>query len=128
MTAIYLLDTSVVIDLFRNNPAIVDRVSGKSVMLCSPVMGELYFGAFKSAQPGIQRVKIDKFANAIPVFAIDRNTSDLYASIKWALQIKGKPIPENDMWIAAVALQQGFTLASRDKHFSEISNLTLELW
>jgi tRNA(fMet)-specific endonuclease VapC len=128
MSSVYLLDTSVIVDLFRSDSSIVARLQGKSVLLCSPVMGELYFGALKSAQPAIQRKKIDTFASAIPMFAIDKKTADQYAAIKFALQQKGKPIPENDMWIAAVAIQQGLTLATRDKHFSEISNLSLEVW
>ena len=55
-------------------------------------------------------------------------TADHYAIIKLALQAKGKPIPENDMWIAAVAMQHGFILATRDRHFLEIDRLLLEMW
>jgi tRNA(fMet)-specific endonuclease VapC len=97
-------------------------------MLCSPVMGELYFGARKAVQPDTQRQKLDAFAAAIPVFAVDKTTADHYSAIKFALLAKGKPIPENDMWIAAIAMQHGFTLATRDKHFAEVSKLTVEMW
>jgi len=44
------------------------------------------------------------------------------------LKIKGRPIPENDIRIAAVAIQHGLVLVSRDVHFKEVDNLVLEAW
>jgi tRNA(fMet)-specific endonuclease VapC len=59
---------------------------------------------------------------------IDENTAKFYGSIKAALRKKGKPIPENDIWIAAIAQQYDLILITRDNHFSEIDNLNTELW
>jgi tRNA(fMet)-specific endonuclease VapC len=59
---------------------------------------------------------------------IDENTATLYGSIKAALRKKGKPIPENDIWIAAIVQQHDLILITRDKHFSEIDNLNTGLW
>ncbi len=51
-----------------------------------------------------------------------------YGQIKNELRSKGKPIPENDVWIAALAIQHGLTLLSRDPHFQNVSNLVVEAW
>lgn len=45
-----------------------------------------------------------------------------------ALYKKGKPLPINDVWIAASAIQHDLTLVTRDKHFNEISNLKVKSW
>jgi len=44
------------------------------------------------------------------------------------LRLKGRPIPENDLWIAAMALEHDLVLATRDAHFGEIDNLKVEMW
>jgi tRNA(fMet)-specific endonuclease VapC len=48
--------------------------------------------------------------------------------IKSHLRAKGRPIPENDIWIAAVAMQHRVTVVSRDPHFKEIADLDLQVW
>ena len=57
------------------------------------------------------------------IFTIDVGTADYYASILNNLKDKGTPIPTNDIWIAAVAFQNGFKLYSKDKHFNFIPGL-----
>jgi tRNA(fMet)-specific endonuclease VapC len=51
-----------------------------------------------------------------------------YGEVKNALRLKGHPIPENDIWIAAVAHQHDLTLVTRDTHFDEIDNLKIIAW
>jgi len=58
----------------------------------------------------------------------DIETATHYARIKNDLRLKGKPIPENDIWIAALALQHGLILATRDAHFGEVDGLTVVRW
>lgn len=58
----------------------------------------------------------------------DTGTAREYGLIKDQLRKKGRPIPENDIWIAAVARQKDFVLATRDAHFFEIENLEVENW
>ncbi len=62
------------------------------------------------------------------VLGCDSDTARRYGEVKNALRLKGRPIPENDIWIAAVALQHGLTLITRDGHFNEIEELTVEAW
>jgi tRNA(fMet)-specific endonuclease VapC len=52
----------------------------------------------------------------------------LYGEIKSSLRQKGKPIPDNDIWIAASARQHSLTLVTRDAHFDEIDDLARERW
>jgi hypothetical protein len=50
-------------------------------------------------------------------------TADLYGKVKGALARKGTPIPQNGIWIAAVVLEHNVFLATRDGHFSKVTNL-----
>ncbi|NOY42526.1 MAG: type II toxin-antitoxin system VapC family toxin, partial [Planctomycetes bacterium] len=58
----------------------------------------------------------------------DDDTARVYGEIKTALRRKGRPIPDNDIWIAAVAIQHSLSLVSRDEHFANIERLSLVRW
>ena len=58
----------------------------------------------------------------------DRETASIYGIIKASLKKKGRPIPENDIWIATIAQQYQLILITRDKHFNEINSLEIENW
>ena len=72
--------------------------------------------------------RIDEFASTGVVLGCGVETARRYGEIKNALRVKGHPIPENDIWIAAIALEHDLTLATRDAHFSEIGNLAVATW
>jgi tRNA(fMet)-specific endonuclease VapC len=59
---------------------------------------------------------------------VDGNTARHYGEIKTELRRKGRPIPENDLWIAALGRQMSATIATRDQHFLEITGLKAEVW
>ena len=59
--------------------------------------------------------------------ALDDETSEYYAQVFSELRQKGRPIPSNDLWLAASALQHGLALATYDEHFSNISGLLLTI-
>lgn len=59
------------------------------------------------------------------IWLTDTTTADIYGSIKAALAIKGKLIPENDIWIGAAALQHKLPLYTTDAHFNEIDGINL---
>ncbi len=58
----------------------------------------------------------------------DEETARFYGVVKHSLLRKGRPIPENDMWIAASAWQHGLTVATRDGHFDFVDDLSVEHW
>ncbi len=94
----------------------------------SAVLGELYYGARKSGRPARNLSKIDEFAASVAVLACDAVTAQHYGQIKDRLRTMGRPIPDNDIWIAAVAMQYGLPLATRDEHFKEVDGLVVESW
>jgi tRNA(fMet)-specific endonuclease VapC len=123
-----LVDTNVVIAVFAGDPAVIDHLKEKeSVFLCVPVLGELRYGAQASARVESNLTRLDQFARALIVLPCDPDTAAAYAKVKVGLRRKGRPIPENDVWIAAIARQHQLTLLTRDGHFEEIDELEVEL-
>ena len=90
--------------------------------------GELYYGAFKSARTENNIARIDEFAADNTVLLCDTATAQQYGFIKNQLRANGKPIPENDIWIAAIAKQYQLRLVTRDNHFQHIDELAIEQW
>ena len=72
--------------------------------------------------------RIDEFAADNVVLGCDTDTARRYGEIKAGLRLKGNPLPENDIWIAAIALQHGLTMITRDTHFNEIETLKIVVW
>lgn len=129
MNGSVLLDTNILIGILAKDEAILSRlVETEAVFLPSIALGELYFGAFKSAHPDDNAERIDRLAASTAILYCDGTTALHYGRIKTGLRAKGRPIPENDIWIAAIAQQHGLTVVSRDLHFREIENLPVEEW
>jgi tRNA(fMet)-specific endonuclease VapC len=125
----YLLDTNIVIALFNGDPGVKTRLQASpEIFLSSVVLGELYFGAAKSGRPEANKAKVEDFAASCPLVLSDRVTALEYSIVKVGLRRKGKPIPENDAWIAACAFQHELTLVTRDGHFGHVEGLQLESW
>lgn len=129
MNGRFLLDTNIVVALRADEPSIQDRLTPDTGLLVpSIVLGELYYGAYNSAHVEANLAWIDRFRDRSTVLECDAETARQYGHIKNALRAKGRPIPENDMWIAAIARQHQLTLVTRDEHFNEVDELTLETW
>jgi tRNA(fMet)-specific endonuclease VapC len=125
----YLLDTNIIIDLLANEEVVRTMLGeAEEAFVSSIAMGELYYGAEKSTRPAENVSRIDEFAAITTVLGCDSQTARQYGQIKNMLRAKGRPIPENDLWIAAVARQHALTLVTRDKHFSEIEDLPTVCW
>lgn len=129
MNGKFLLDTNIVIALFGDDASVKKRlINADEVFISSTVLGELYFGAHKSTNVKKNLSGIEEFASSSAVLSCDADTARHYGLIKNRLQKKGMPIPENDIWIAAVAQQHGLTVVSRDDHFREVEKLKCEMW
>jgi tRNA(fMet)-specific endonuclease VapC len=129
MNGKFLLDTNIVVGMFANDLAICQRLSQRpEVFLSSVVLGELYFGAQKSKRVKENLRRIDELLAEAMVLACDTGTAYEYGIVHNELRLKGRPIPENDTWLAAHARQHGLTLVSRDRHFAEIDELRWEQW
>jgi tRNA(fMet)-specific endonuclease VapC len=124
-----LLDTNIVIQLFKGNPSVTTSFETySSINIPFAVLGELYLGAYRSSNPKKHIHQVNDFLSDCNILIADDETANNYALIKTELLNKGKPIPENDIWIAAVAKQYNLTLITRDKHFKEIAAIKIENW
>ena len=129
MNGKYLLDTNIIISLFAKDSQIHDRIAkAEEVFVPCVAIGELYFGAYRSIKLEENLALIDEFAFNNTVLPCDTGIAKKYGDIKNSLREKGQPIPENDIWIAAIALQYGLTLITKDSHFEAIENLKIETW
>ena len=129
MSGRFLLDTNLVIAIFAKEAKVqAHLVSAAEVFIPAVVIGELYYGAYKSSRITENIAKVNQFAASNTVLVSDAATAQAYGQIKNALRAKGRPIPENDIWIAAIAMQYNLVLVTRDGHFGEVDGLAIETW
>ena len=127
MNGRFLLDTNIVIALFRGDRNVQQHLAeSDEVFVSSVVLGELYFGALKSSRAAVNLANLDEFILACAVLVSDTETARNYGAIKHALQLAGRPIPENDIWVAAISRQHDLILITRDDHFQQVDGLKQE--
>jgi tRNA(fMet)-specific endonuclease VapC len=121
-----MLDTNFIIRMIDKDPVAI--AMAKKIKNCYTsfiVVGELYFAAEKSTRKAANFTIFRKILSGIKLIAIDDKVCMSYAEIKHTLREKGKPAPENDLWIAACAYAHDLSVATFDRHFSEISQIKL---
>lgn len=118
-----ILDSNIIIALFAKDELVADKIRENQVYVPAIVLGELYYGAYKSAKKDKNVLHIDDFGIEAHILDINKQTSKHYGEVKSYLAKNGTPIPENDIWIIALAKQYGMTVATRDKHFQHVSEL-----
>lgn len=124
----YLLDSTIVIDLFKNSESVIEKIrQAEEVYISSIGLGELYYGAFKSKR-NKHILEVEELEQRIAILECSATTAKIYGEIKNELKKQGRPIPENDIWIAAIAIENNLTLANRDHHFDWIDSLDQEKW
>ena len=129
MNGRFLLDTNAVIGVFAGDTGVLSIVSpAAECFLSSIVLGELFYGAQLSSKGDDNIKKIQAFCDTVTVLSCDQETAAEYSRIKSQLRDTGKPIPENDVWIAAIAAQYQLPLLSRDQHFDEVNGLNRVSW
>ncbi len=129
MAGSYLLDTNVIIALFAGDTTVHRYLmAADEIYVPSIVIGELSYGALKSGRATENLARVKEFAADNVVLSCDSETALRYGAVKAALHKAGRPIPENDIWIAAIALQHEQTLVTDDAHFREIEGLPAISW
>jgi len=121
-----LIDTNAYSALLAGNTYIADMLSDHEAILMSPiVIGELYDGFLGGSRHNDNREILTRFLMKPRTICvrITENTSEWFAEIKQGLRKKGRPIPINDVWIAASCMEHGARILSLDEHFSEIDGL-----
>lgn len=114
---------------FKNNDENVAEVfrSCDVIGVDIAVIAELFAGFSLGSKEAKNRRELEAFLNTprVAVLPHDVETAEYYALIVKKLKTKGKPIPSNDIWIAANALKHGLVLYSFDRHFEEIDGILL---
>jgi tRNA(fMet)-specific endonuclease VapC len=120
-----ILDTNAVSDFADANQSLLDRLqqSAEDIHLPVVVLGEYRYGVKSSRLRAARESWLDELESTAIVLAVTSETSRFYADIHHELRLAGQPIPENDLWIAALARQHGLTLLSNDAHFDHVSGL-----
>ena len=119
-----LLDTSVVVHHLRGKSGFIIELEGEeNFFLPCMALAELYAGAFRSAQQEKNLLRIENFLKEVTVLFPNDETTKSYGHIFAQLARTGKTIPQNDIWIAAIAMEHDLPLATSDRHFEYIDGL-----
>ena len=129
MAGSVLVDTNVVVAYFRGDKVIHPHFAGVTPLyLPWVVLGELHFGAQRAQRRQEQLAYIQDLLTYAVVLFPDQDTTEVYGQVKAELARFGTPIPDNDLWIAAVARQHNLPLATRDAHFTQVPGLKTLAW
>ena len=124
-----LLDTSAYSALFSGHRRLADIAEELDRLFLSPVvLGELRAGFLKGAHRAANESRLESFLGkpGVAVMPLVEATAHRYAVIMDALRREGTPVPTNDVWIAASAMEHGLKVLTLDKHFLEIRQILVE--
>jgi len=123
-----LIDTNIYSYALKGDEGVVDVLREADEIGFSVVsIGELLSGFKLGGREPKNRKELDQFLDSprVAVYPVNEGTAEFYAQILNNLRKIGKPVPTNDIWIAAVAFQNGLKLFTKDTHFQAISGLYL---
>ncbi|MCE2439914.1 MAG: type II toxin-antitoxin system VapC family toxin [Candidatus Latescibacteria bacterium] len=124
----YLIDTNIYSHAMRADPAVVSLLQRASRIAMSSIsIGELLSGFKGGVRERENRNELSEFLDAprVSICRVSENTAEFYAEILGGLRSAGTPIPTNDIWIAAQAMELGLRLVTIDRHFASVSGLLL---
>lgn len=123
------LDTSTAVRFLNGDVTITEKILAlPEVTLPMVVVGELLFGAENSTRPLQNLPRYLEFISACRAVPLGRETATIYAQTRLALKRKGRPIPMNDVWIAAQCLEHSWMLVTDDTDFEAVDGLISERW
>jgi tRNA(fMet)-specific endonuclease VapC len=126
-----LLDTSAYSAFMRGHEDVVMEFRLADNLVLNPiVLGELHSGFAAGGQQKKNEAELQAFLDSprVRLVTMDEETSVFYATIYAGLRKAGKPIPTNDLWIAASAMQHGLVLLTLDSHFEHVSQVIIRLY
>jgi tRNA(fMet)-specific endonuclease VapC len=121
-----VLDTNRLTDLFQGDSALAERLgASEEVWLPLIVLAEIKAGFYGGSQQHRNELLLRKFLakESVSVLLPSRETAEQYARLFVQLKRAGTPLPDNDLWIAALVLEHNLTLITRDHHFQKIPQL-----
>jgi tRNA(fMet)-specific endonuclease VapC len=129
----YMLDTDICIYLAKNrHPQVTARfeiLRPEQLIMSAITYGELHHGANKSNQRERTLMQLAKLIQYVPVESISPDAAQAYGEIRALLEMQGRVIGNNDLWIAAHAVTLDVTLATNnEREFERIPGITVENW
>lgn len=124
-----ILDTNGLSAFAEGEPAL-EPIFRKADEIAIPVivLGEYRYGISQSRQRPYYERWLSEYLPKFRILDIDQGTTVPYSAVRTELKNKGKPIPANDIWIAALCRQHGLPLLSRDRHFDFVTGLRRLDW
>jgi tRNA(fMet)-specific endonuclease VapC len=122
------LDTSVAIDVLAGRVESLTAHAITEFLLPVAVVGELRYGALNSRRADENLAEVERLVARCRVLDVTLATAAVYARLRLQLKTKGKPIPENDLWIAASCVEHDVRLAAVDSHFDAVDDLQRFVW
>ena len=124
-----ILDTNALSALADGQEALLARlIRVYAPSIPAIVLGEFLYGLRDSRDRNQYEGWLESRLPLFEQLSVGEHTAHHYAEIRRELKSAGRPIPENDIWIAALAREHGMPVLSRDRHFSFIPNLSVESW
>jgi len=123
------MDTSAYAAFLRGSPEVKEAVQQADEIFFNPVvLGELIAGFMMGRNEKRNRGILKQLLSSprVIVAEMDEETSERYAAIVQSLRMKGTPIPTNDLWIAASAMQHGLKVLTTDRHYLEVPQIIIE--
>ncbi len=125
----FLIDTNAAIARINGDKNIIPVFEvAQTIAVPTIVVGELFFGAENSGRVAENLKQVEAFITGRTILTCDLETARWYGRVMRQQSIKGKRIPENDTWIAAIALQHRLTVLTRDAHFNDVDGLAVQGW
>ncbi len=124
-----MMDTSAYVAFLKGTPRVKEAVQQADEIVFNPVvLGELKAGFLIGRNEKRNGAILKDFLSSprVIIAEIDEETSERYAVIVRSLRMKGTPIPTNDLWIAASAMQHGLKVLTTDKHYLEVAQIITE--
>ena len=125
-----ILDTNAVSSLLAGGNQDLNAVlkSANRHHLPLAVIAEYQYGLLALHRPRRLQSLLRRLEADSIILCPDRATADYYAAIRHELKLRGRPIPENDLWIAALARQHSLEIVSRDPHFDHVEGIRRVSW
>ncbi len=126
-----IADTTFVVDLLRGRRKAAEKLgeitsSSGTILLPTPVVHELYYGAGKTSDPARERERLRELERTLPALPMSPDEARLAGRLDAELELEGNPIGRFDLQVAAAALTRAAPVVSRDQHFHRVPNLDIE--
>ena len=129
----YLLDTDIFIFIRQQKPPDVadrfEKLSPGEAAISVITYGELFYGAAKSVRRSDAMGRLSAIVELVPVLPLPEGAAEAYGEIRAELESKGEIIGNNDLWIAAHALESGLILVTNnEREFRRVRGLKVQNW